>query len=726
MFAVFIQTRIQSLCWKKRNIFLFFIILGGASFSHRIFSQTTYAHWNQTELVLNNGMVKRTIHLPQGTNSVGTTEYKPLRGAYNYFENINPEFSFELNHKLYTGSNLWTLLEILPVTDTKQGKGAIIKLLSDDKLVEVGLQYLLYPNLPIIRKNITVKNLSDNTFTLESVDVEKLTVTPYYATTYSWICHDYGRRRSLGPYNGDMQDALVTIHNSDWQQGVVIGNEASGILKHTSAFWEDRTVCAGLTHRDGRYPFRKYLKTGESFVSPQIFTAVYNQQKDPDEILNTVVPDFVRKHMGIRLSELVQKPTFVYNTWEPFNKAINEKLVKELAKSAADAGMKEFIIDDGWSDNYGDWTIDKVKFPNGLKPLFDYIKSLGMKPGLWVSVGSASTASKVYKQHPEWFVLDKNQQPYNLHWEDSTMVTACFSTGWKDYIKEVLMKMALDYGLEYMKLDFTVVTSPYKFGNQNAGCFAQNHPSHQDREESFFVNYEAVWNLFDELHKAKSDLFIDCTFETMGGLQLIDYAMLKHAEGNWLSNFAGPPDENVDLRVRNMAWWRSPAMPATALVIGNPAMQDKGWETHIQSLAGALPIMLGDPRQLSTEDFKKYRKYADWLNKMENKYHFMSFRQDLKGYGEPKEGFWDGFQRINTETHEGGIVGVFRHGSQESDRKIYVNFLTSEKNYEISEAISGKKLGVFSGKDLAQLGVSIKLHQKYDGMLLEVKQVMER
>jgi hypothetical protein len=53
---------------------------------------------------------------------------------------------------------------------------------------------------------------------------------------------------------------------------------------------------------------------------------------------------------------------------------------------------------------------------------------------------------------------------------------------------------------------------PYKFGNQNAGCFAQNHPSHQDREESFFVNYEAVWNLFDELHKAKPDLFIDCTF----------------------------------------------------------------------------------------------------------------------------------------------------------------------------------------------------------------------
>ena len=38
-----------------------------------------------------------------------------------------------------------------------------------------------------------------------------------------------------------------------------------------------------------------------------------------------------------------------------------------------------------------------------------------------------------------------------------------------------------------------------------------------------------------------------------------------------------------------MAWWRSPAMPATALVIGNPEMQDTAWALHIKSLAGALP-----------------------------------------------------------------------------------------------------------------------------------------
>ena len=612
------------------------------------------------------------------------------------------------------------LMDTQKISDDKAGNGASVTLLSEDKQVELTLNYLLYPNLPVIRKSLTIKNLSPEVAVLESVDVEKFNVTGYFATTFSWICHDYGRRRSIGPYDGNGQDALLTVHNSDWQQGIVIGNEASGVIKHTSVFWQEPTICAGVTHNDARYPFRKYLNQGESFMTPQVFTMVYNNHKDPDEILNTSVPDFVRKHLGTRLSTLEKKPTFIYNTWVPFGKNIHEKLVMELAKAAADAGMKEFIIDDGWADNYGDWIIDKKKFPNGLKPVFDYIKSLGMKPGLWVSVGSASPGSKVYQAHPEWFVLDEKLNPANLHEYDLKMRTACFTTGWKGYIKDVLMKLALEYGLEYLKLDFAAVTSPYRFGSKESGCYAINHVGHKDHNESLFTNYEAVWQLFDELHTAKPNLFIDCTFETMGGLQLIDYAMLKHAEGDWLSNFSGPPEENVDLRVRNMAWWRSPAMPATALVIGNPEMQDKGWEMHIKSLAGALPIMLGDPRKLSIADLKKYRSYADWLQKMANKHDIMSFRQDLVGFGEPINGMWDGFQRINTETKSGGIIGVFKQGSLDNERQIRINYLNPTKIYTIKECISDKIMAKATGKQLAEIGFKATLMGEYDGQLFEV------
>ncbi|MBC3789270.1 alpha-galactosidase [Spirosoma utsteinense] len=678
----------------------------------------SFAIWTASELLLNNGVVQRTIKLPASEGSFLTTEYKPVVGEFKYFQKINPDFQFEINDKTYTGSDSWKLVQVQKITDAKQGDGAAVTLRSKDGNFELTVNFLLYPNLPVIRKSLTIKNLTNEPVRLESVDVEKLIATPYYATTFSWICHDYGRRRSIGPYDGNFQDALLTVHNSDWQQGIVIGNEAAGVVKHTSVFWDEPAILSGLTHKDARFPFRKYIDKGESFTTPQVFTMVYNNHKDPDEILNTAVPDFVRKHMGIRLSELARKPTFVYNTWEPFRKEINEKLVMELAKSAADAGMKEFVIDDGWADNYGDWIIDKTKFPNGLKPVFDYIKSLGMKPGLWVSVGSASPDSKVYQAHPDWFVLDAKQQPANLHEDVQNMRTACFGTPWRDYIKDVLLKLALEYGLEYLKLDFTVVTSTYRFGNKVTGCYAQQHQGHKDHHESLYSNYEAVWKLFDELHAAKPGLFIDCTFETMGGLQLIDYAMLKHAEGNWLSNF-NEPDHYGDLRVRNMAWWRSPAIPATALVIGNPEMQDKGWEMHIKSLAGALPIMLGDPRKLAAPDLKKYRAYADWLQRMENRHQIMSYRQDLPGFGEPMEGMWDGFQRINTETKQGGIIGVFKHGGTETKRMVTIRHLDPVKRYQV-RSMDGKVVASLTGQALQTTGFPVSLNEQYTGALFEI------
>jgi len=680
-----------------------------------------FAKWTKTELTLDNGIVKREIKLPAENGNFITISYKPVSGEYLYFLPENTDFQFEINGKVYSGKSNWSLRDIKSYTDDLQGDGAAVTLQSEDKKIELTLKFLLYPDLPVIRKSLVIKNLRNSEVSLESVNVEKFNVINYQPSTFSWIYSNYGRRKSIGPYEGNMQDALVIVHNMNWESGIVIGNEATGVLKRTSVFWDAPEICSGLTHKNARYPFRKWIQPGESFETPQVFTMVYNNCKDPEEMLNTAVPDFVRKHMGIRLSVLKEKPTFVYNTWEPFQKKIDEKLVMELAKVAADAGMKEFIIDDGWQDSYGDWGIDYKKFPNGLKPVFNYIKSLGMKPGLWVSVGSASSKSNVFKQHPEWFARDKNGNFANLHLDNANdeIRSACYSTGWKDYIKGVLLKLAVDYGLEYLKLDFAVVSSAYVFNKDNSGCYSTEHANHKDHSESFYANYESMWKLFDELHAAKPNLFIDCTFETMGGLQLIDYSMLKHAEGNWLSNFDGDAGDKTDLRVRNMAWWRSPAIPATALVIGNPQMQDAGWEMHIKSIAGAVPIMLGDPRKLNPEDFKKYRAYADWLQTAQTKYDIMSYRQDLPGFGEPQEGRWDGFQRINTETKTGGIIAVFRHGAIEPKRTVTVNYLDPAKTYLV-KTMDGKVITTLTGAELKATGFEVQLNEPYSGELFEI------
>ncbi len=169
-----------------------------------------------------------------------------------------------------------------------------------------------------------------------------------------------------------------------------------------------------------------------------------------------------------------------------------------------------------------------------------------------------------------------------------------------------------------------------------------------------------------------------------------------------------------------MAWWRSPAIPAASLVIGNAQMQDKGYEEHIRSLAGALPILCGDPRKLSVQERKTIKRYSDWLIKMEEKYRIMLFRQDLPGYGEPAAGGYDGFARIDRENGSGGIVGFFRHGGVEETRHVCVSGLPMEKEYRILD-MDGREAACMSGKELEEKGFEVTIKEMYGGRLFEVR-----
>jgi len=136
------------------------------------------------------------------------------------------------------------------------------------------------------------------------------------------------------------------------------------------------------------------------------------------------------------------------------------------------------------------------------------------------------------------------------------------------------------------------------------------------------VIYERLLELFDRLHKECPGLFIDCTFETAGKLQLMDYAIANHADGNWLSNFEEPTPTGP-LRIRQMAWWRSPAVPASSLVIGNTPMDDPNFEFALKSLIGTLPIVLGDPRKIAPEERARIKMWSHWMQAMQDKYDNM-------------------------------------------------------------------------------------------------------
>lgn len=687
----------------------------------------TYATWNKDSLTLDNGTSRRVIQLGTKQKGIFSSSFKLNSDKEDFLSPGTEEFSFFMDGKKLTGLEKWKVISISNASDENKGNGVKLILEHPSLELQIGITYLMYPKLPIIHKKISFTNTGTNELKLESLDIESVQFKYSGTGTESWVMHDYARQKSLSQFIGNWYDPVVVVHEINMHRGMVLGNEAPGVMKRTTAFLKSELLTIGLTHIDQNYGFRKWIKPGETWESTWTFTGIYAKSDDPYQVLNGPVNDYVRKHLGTRISKMPQKPVFVYNTWEPFYHNINDKLIRELADAAAECGIEEFIIDDGWQSSYGDWSINPEKFPNGLKSVFDYIKSKGMKPGIWISLAAAQSESKIYQKHPEWTVKKADGSSINLHadgewmysWQSYSM---CMTTGWYDYIKDVILKLVKEHGLEYIKADFAAVTGAYSTDKTRSGCHATDHPMHKDRNESMLEMYQSTWKLFDDLHQEAPNLYIDCTFETMGALQLIDLDMCKHADGNWLSNF----NEKAPLgamRVRQMSWWRSPTIPATAMVIGNQHLDDPNFELSLMSLAGSLPIVLGDPRLLTKEQRARLKSWADWLRLMQTNHDFMSFRQDLPGFGEPIEGSWDGYLRINSETHSGGIVGIFKQGSKEDHRRVTVQWLDQASKYRILTAPEGKEIGRLTGKEIAEKGFEVKLNKKYDGALFEIRRI---
>ena len=97
----------------------------------------------------------------------------------------------------------------------------------------------------------------------------------------------------------------------------------------------------------------------------------------------------------------IQTPPMGWNTWNTFGQNITEQLVMESAdamveKGYKDAGYEYIVIDDCWSlkqrDENGYLVADPNKFPHGMKYLADYVRSKGLKFGMYSCAGYQTCA----------------------------------------------------------------------------------------------------------------------------------------------------------------------------------------------------------------------------------------------------------------------------------------------------------------------------------------------
>ena len=194
------------------------------------------------------------------------------------------------------------------------------------------------------------------------------------------------------------------------------------------------------------------LKEGETLHTPWLYASHSSSG------LNGMSQQF---HRFLR-DEIIRfpgnKPRPVHlNTWEGIYFNHDPEYIMRMATQAAELGVERFIIDDGWfkgrNDDraaLGDWYLDEKKYPNGLMPVIDHVKKLGMEFGIWVEPEMINPDSDLWRAHPDWVLaLPGYPQATGRHqWVLNLNIPAAF-----DYLLERMSWLLGEHPVDYVKWD---------------------------------------------------------------------------------------------------------------------------------------------------------------------------------------------------------------------------------------------------------------------------------
>jgi len=141
-------------------------------------------------------------------------------------------------------------------------------------------------------------------------------------------------------------------------------------------------------------------------------------------------------------------PYVMFDTWG-YDTAIDAATAYAAATRAASVGAEVFILDFGWARQIGDWHPDPKKFPDGLKPLSDYVHSLGMKFGLHLPLLEADADSPVLQEHPDWEAV--NTTSHALYFGATSLCPSHKPA--RDWIISEVLRVIQEYGVDWVTQD---------------------------------------------------------------------------------------------------------------------------------------------------------------------------------------------------------------------------------------------------------------------------------
>jgi len=176
------------------------------------------------------------------------------------------------------------------------------------------------------------------------------------------------------------------------------------------------------------------------------------------------------QHTHLDSDEVVHTAYTTEERWQAVN-AINERLVSKVAGVIEQNKLpvRTLIFDDRWYTDQGDMFVDESKFPD-LRGLVDDLHARGFKVMCWASLYQFEKTSKVYREHPDWFVVHHYDRNWHNPERDIVVLDYSDERIAAPYLEELMTRLLADrkgcYNFDGIKFDWPFLL-PHDYAYEN-------------------------------------------------------------------------------------------------------------------------------------------------------------------------------------------------------------------------------------------------------------------
>lgn len=515
-----------------------------------------------------------------------------------------------------------------------------------------------------------------------------------------------GENYQISPEGGRSSEVAFPFFNieSPAEQGVVFAIGWSGTWIADFVRKDEYTFSV----KSGMKYFESYLKAGESIRTPSVSLLFWNGKNRMTG--HNKFRRFVLAHQSRKIGgEFARYPLssgFNYRDPAPcteyscltadyaiamIHRYTQFGLIPEVYWLDAGwyTGASDYENGKTWANTVGNWTVDKERFPEGLKPVADEVHKVGAKFMVWFEPERVIRGTQWAQEHPEWMldIPGSNEDTYLL-----------FDLGNEEarvWMSEYIARMIRENGIDYYRQDFNMQPDIYWKANDEPGRVGIKEIRH----------IEGLYAFWDYLLEEFPDLLID---NCASGGRRLDLETISRSAPLWRSDYYHYDDpDGYQCHTYGLNFF----LP----LHGTGILQTDKYSFRSSVSSTLIYNWKITSKHVSIIDMQNcLKEYAEIRPYYYEDYYPLSGTEDLT-----RDNIWLTYQMHRPADNSGIIVAFRRLKSTDNSIIIQLSGLEPEKTYSISN-YDNNIVYTKTGKELMS-GFKLEIEQPRGSLLLHYK-----